>query len=286
MAQKMQKLFAMLLIGTVTLSATSLSALALDVDVALGDVTISSVTDGSGSTTVSHTAANENGPNKSWLDGHANYYNKETGSADKEITITQSNPETATSNTVNVGENVRDVTITLDDVNIEANYGESAVTIGAGASANITVSGENTLVGGTNGAGIAVSGDATLNLSGDGDGGTLTAIGNGGKDEKGTSGAGIGGTKENGTSGTINIDSLDGLTAEGYGEHAAGIGSAFNGSSGEITIKDSTIDKVAGGFVSSELKSKYGNNDPEGGAGYCAICQGFGEVVALDHATS
>ena len=44
MAKKMQKLFAMLLIGTVTLSATSLSALALDVDVALGDVTISSVT--------------------------------------------------------------------------------------------------------------------------------------------------------------------------------------------------------------------------------------------------
>ena len=61
MAKKMQKLFAMLLIGTVTLSATSLSALALDVDVALGDVTISSVTNESGSTTVSHTAANENG---------------------------------------------------------------------------------------------------------------------------------------------------------------------------------------------------------------------------------
>lgn len=251
MAKKMQKLFAMLLIGTVTLSATSLSALAVEYDISSGAV---------------HVEADENGTNKSWQDGHANYYNKETGSADKEITITQSNPETATSNTVNVGENVRDVTITLDDVNIEANGGESAVTIGAGASANITVSGENTLVGGTNGAGIAVSGDATLNLSGDGDGGTLTAIGNGGEDAKGTSGAGIGGTKENGTSGTINIDSLDGLTAEGYGEHAAGIGSAFNGSSGEITIKDSSIDKVAGGFVSSELKSKYGNNDPEGGA--------------------
>ena len=251
MAKKMQKLFAMLLIGTVTLSATSLSALAVEYDISSGAV---------------HVEADESGTNKSWQEGHDTHNSKENGSTDKEITITQINPKIATSNTVNVGENVRDVTITLDDVNIEANYGESAVTIGAGASANITVSGENTLVGGTNGAGIAVSGDATLNLSGDGDGGTLTAIGNGGKDEKGTSGAGIGGTKENGTSGTINIDSLDGLTAEGYGEHAAGIGSAFNGSSGEITIKDSTIDKVAGGFVSSELKSKYGNNDPEGGA--------------------
>ena len=247
MAKKMQKLFAMLLIGTVTLSATSLSALAVEYDISSGAV---------------HVEADESGT-KSWQDGHDS---KETGSADKEITITQSNPEAATSNTVNVGENVRDVTITLDDVNIEANYGESAVTIGAGASANITVSGENTLVGGTNGAGIAVSGDATLNLSGAGDGGTLTAIGNGRKDAKDTSGAGIGGTKENGTSGKINIDSLDGLTAEGYGEHAAGIGSAFNGSSGKITIKDSTIDKVAGGFVSSKLQSDYGNDDPEGGA--------------------
>ena len=252
MAKKMQKLFAMLLIGTVTLSATSLSALAVEYDISSGAV---------------HVEADESGTNKSWQEGHDTHNSKENGSTDKEITITQINPKIATSNTVNVGENVRDVTITLDDVNIEANYGETAVTIGAGASANITVSGENTLVGGTNGAGIAVSGDATLNLSGDGDGGTLTAIGNGGEDAKGTSGAGIGGTKENGTSGTINIDSLDGLTAEGYGEHAAGIGSAFNGSSGEITIKNSTIDKVAGGFVTSQLNDpQYGKTDPEGGA--------------------
>ena len=238
MAKKMQKLFAMLLIGTVTLSATSLSALAVEYDISSGAV---------------HVEADESGTNKSWQEGHDTHNSKENGSTDKEIIITQINPKIATSNTVNVGENVRDVTITLDDVNIKANDRESAVTIGAGASANITVSGDNTLVGGVNGAGIAVSGDATLNLSGDGDGGTLTAIGNGGKDEKGTSGAGIGGTKENGTSGTINIDSLHGLTAEGYGEHAAGIGSAFNGSSGEITIKNSTIDKVAGGFVTSQL---------------------------------
>ena len=256
MAKKMQKLFAMLLIGTVTLSATSLSALALDVDVALGDVTISSVTDESGSTTVSHTAANENGTTE-----ERTYTLRENES----VYVTQSG-EAPTGNTITVESGVQGVDLVLKNVNIKAEKGESAVTIGAGASANITVSGENTLVGGTNGAGIAVSGDATLNLSGAGDGGTLTAIGNGRKDAKDTSGAGIGGTKENGTSGKINIDSLDGLTAEGYGEHAAGIGSAFNGSSGEITIKDSTIDKVAGGFVSSELKSKYGNNDPEGGA--------------------
>ena len=256
MAKKMQKLFAMLLIGTVTLSATSLSALALDVDVALGDVTISSVTDESGSTTVSHTAANENGTTE-----ERTYTLRENES----VYVTQSG-EAPTGNTITVESGVQGVDLVLKNVNIKAEKGESAVTIGAGASANITVSGKNTLVGGTNGAGIAVSGDATLNLSGAGDGGTLTAIGNGRKDAKDTSGAGIGGTKENGTSGKINIDSLDGLTAEGYGEHAAGIGSAFNGSSREITIKDSTIDKVAGGFVSSKLQSDYGNDDPEGGA--------------------
>lgn len=257
MAKKMQKLFAMLLIGTVTLSATSLSALALDVDVALGDVTISSVTDESGSTTVSHTAAKENGTTEERTDKLGE---------NESVYVTQSG-EAPTGNTITVESGVQGVDLVLKNVNIQAEKGESAVAIGTDASANITVSGENTLVGGTNGAGIAVSGDATLNLSGDGDGGTLTAIGNGGKDEKGTSGAGIGGTKENGTSGTINIDSLHGLTAEGYGEHAAGIGSAFKGSSGAITITDSTIDEVAGGFVTSQLNDPpYGNKDPEGGA--------------------
>ena len=46
MAKKMQKLFAMLLIGTVTLSATSLSALAVDYDISSGTVYVE--TDGSG----------------------------------------------------------------------------------------------------------------------------------------------------------------------------------------------------------------------------------------------
>ena len=255
MAKKMQKLFAMLLIGTVTLSATSLSALALDVDVALGDVTISSVTDESGSTTVSHTAANENGTTEK---------RTYTLGENESVYVTQSG-EAPTGNTITVESGVQGVDLVLKNVNIKAEKGESAVAIGTDASANITVSGENTLVGGTNGAGIAVSGDATLNLSGDGDGGTLTAIGNAGQNGTG-SGAGIGGTKGNGTSGTINIDSLHGLTAEGYGIHASGIGSALDGSSGAITIKGSTIDKVTGGFEEDELQSKYGESDPEGGA--------------------
>ena len=279
MAKKMQKLFAMLLIGTVTLSATSLSALALDVDVALGDVTISSVTDESGSTTVSHTAANENGTTEERTD---------TLRENESVYVTQSG-EAPTGNTITVESGVQGVDLVLKNVNIQAEEGESAVTIGAGASANITVSGDNTLVGGVNGAGIAVSGDATLNLSGDGDGGTLTAIGNGRKDAKGTSGAGIGGTKENGTSGTINIDSLHVLTAEGYGEHAAGIGSAFKGSSGEITIKDSVIDEVAGGFVTSQLNDpQYGKTDPEGGAAIGGGGKGgtFGNITTKDSTVS
>ena len=180
MAKKMQKLFAMLLIGTVTLSATSLSALALDVDVALGDVTISSVTDESGSTTVSHTAANENGTTKERTD---------TLEENESVYVTQSG-EGPTGNTITVESGVQGVDLVLENVNIQAEEGESAVAIGTDASANITISGDNTLVGGVNGAGIAVPDTAVVTLGGEG---TLTAIGNAGQNGTG-SGAGIGGT--------------------------------------------------------------------------------------------
>ena len=83
MAKKMQKLFAMLLIGTVTLSATSLSALAVEYDISSGAV---------------HVEADESGTNKSWQEGHDTHNSKENGSTDKEITITQINPKIATSN--------------------------------------------------------------------------------------------------------------------------------------------------------------------------------------------
>ena len=253
MRKMMNKLFAVLLAGTMTVGAASTIAFAVEYDLAAGTVHV------------------EN--DKSWQDGHETFNSRETGSGDKVITITQGtdadkkgSEKEATNNTVQVGENVQGVTITLDDVNVQAGEGKSAVEIGAGSNVEIAVSGENILKGGTNGAGIAVPGGATLTLGSDEAGGTLKATGNGEQNVKGTSGAGIGGTKANGTSGTINIDGVDGLTAQGYGEQASGIGSAFQGNSGAITIKDSTVDKVTGGFEEKELQSKYGNSDPEGGA--------------------
>ena len=226
MAKKMQKLFAMLLIGTVTLSATSLSALAVEYDISSGAV---------------HVEADESGTNKSWQEGHDTHNSKENGSTDKEITITQSNSETTTSNTVNVGENVKDVTITLKDVNIQAKDGEAAVTVDHGADVTIKLDGENKLNGSETGAGLNVKGEvasttddgktvekeaASVTIKDANGTGSLTATGG----SSGVSGgAGIGGSDlEKG--GNITIESGT-VTATG-GYQAAGIGGGQLGGSG------------------------------------------------------
>ena len=229
--KKLQKLFAILLAGSMTMGIASTAALAVEYDLEQGSVYVDNDQDGEGDYSWQKTR------DEVTKDTADRTYVKEDTSNDGKIIINQGvdsksgSEKEATTNTVQVGENVQGVTITLDDVNVQAGEGESAVEIGAGSNVQIEVSGENILKGGTNGAGIAVPGkvvlddtvpdeaepgDAVLNLSSDKAGGTLTAIGNGGVDAKGTSGAGIGGTKENGTSGKINIDSLDGLTAEDY----------------------------------------------------------------------
>ena len=269
--KKLQKLFAILLAGSMTMGIASTAALAVEYDLEQGSVYVDNDQNGEGDYSWQKTR------DEVTKDTAGRTYVKKDTSNDGKIIINQGvdsksgSEKEATTNTVQVGENVQGVTITLDDVNVQAGEGESAVEIGAGSNVQIEVSGENILKGGTNGAGIAVPRTAALTLGGEG---TLTAIGNARQNGTG-SGAGIGGTESQGDSGTILIDGLKtkdeagqthGLTAEGYGEHAAGIGSAFNGSSGKITIKDSTIDKVAGGFVSSKLQSDYGNDDPEGGA--------------------
>ena len=278
--KKLQKLFAILLAGSMTMGIASTAALAVEYDLEQGSVYVDNDQDEKGDYSWQKTR------DEVTKDTADRTYVKKDTSNDGKIIINQGvdsksgSEKEATTNTVQVGENVQGVTITLDDVNVQAGEGESAVEIGAGSNVQIEVSGENILKGGTNGAGIAVPGkvvlddtvpdeaepgDAVLNLSSDKAGGTLTAIGNAGQNETG-SGAGIGGTASQGTSGIINIEGLKGLTAEGYGIHAAGIGSALNGNSGAITITNSVIDEVAGGFEENELQSKYGNSDPEGGA--------------------
>jgi hypothetical protein len=152
-----------------------------------------------------------------------------------------------------------DSTVTLKDITInDLDDNLPAVKIENGVTATILIHGAVSLTGGKNAAGIEVTEDAKLNLTGSGD---LTTIGNNGKDDSKSGGAGIGGSNGS-TVGTINIDGLGGLTALAYGVHVAGIG----GGNSDITINNTHILKVAGGYAGAKLTSKYGKSDPEAGA--------------------
>lgn len=169
-------------------------------------------------------------------------------SNDTEITITGSSTE----NTVTVGSNVTDATITLDGVDISSDK-DAAISIGAGSDVTIELDGENKLQGGT--------GHAGLELNNKGDNGKPAKDTPGGsvtiKDENGTSGsltatggnsaAGIG-SGSRGEAGDITIDGAD-VTATGGGSSSAGIGSGSYGEVGDITITDSDIDSTGGTFA-------------------------------------
>ena len=160
-------------------------------------------------------------------------------------------------------------TLVLQNVSIDAASG-SALTLAAGSEAAIVIEGNTTLTGADGGSGIYVPAGVKLDLSGD----TLTAIGNNGTND-GTGADGIGGEGE------IYIHDLKDLTAEGWGVHGFGIG----GSSASVTIKDTGISNVQGGFVQPNLvnDTSYGKNEPEGGA---AIGSSFnGAVITLENVT-
>ena len=143
-------------------------------------------------------------------------------------------------------------TLILRDLNINAESG-SALTVN-GTSIKIVVENDVELTGAAGGHGIYVPANTTLDLSGNG---SLTAIGNGGTDE-GNGGSGIGGE------GTINIHDLEELTAEGWGTSGFGIG----GATGTITITNTNISEVRGGYVQKEFVQdpSYGKGEPIGGA--------------------
>jgi|GEM_PF-6901843 len=155
-----------------------------------------------------------------------------------------------------------DVTLYLDGVTISG-LGDalSAITVEPGVKAVIVVRGDSSLTGGTGGAGIAVPAASSLDLSGTA---SLTAVGNNGADgETKTGGAGIGGAQGSGDSGTITIHDLAGLTAEGFGIRASGIGSASNSGDaasacGAVTIRNTAIARVQGGLLdSASIDSKH-----------------------------
>ena len=174
-------------------------------------------------------------------------------SRDTEITITGSSTE----NTVTVGSNVTDATITLDGVDISSDK-DAAISIGAGSDVTIELDGENKLQGG--------SGHAGLELNNKGDNGKPAKDTPGGsvtiKDENGTSGsltatggnsaAGIG-SGSRGEAGDITIDGAD-VTATGGGS-AAGIGSGSYGEAGDITISGGADVTANGGSSSAGIGS-------------------------------
>ncbi len=165
-----------------------------------------------------------------------------TGNAPLEISMA-SGVSSTTTDTI-VVQSGTTANLTLNGVNIDVNTTTNACAfdIQGTATANITLTGDNTLKSGTNKAGLQVqsttSGTATLNLSGTG---KLEANG-------GNSSTGIGGGHA-GSGGNINI--LDGNVTANGAVGGAGIGGGFSGgfgtgNGGNITISGGTV-KATGG---------------------------------------
>lgn len=148
------------------------------------------------------------------------------------------------------------IDLTIENTNIEAAEGVNAITVNADAT--ITAEGYNSVVGGKNADGIYVAENVALKITGKG---TLIAKGNGGSETQEEYAADKGGSGID-VNGTIVVDGLASLIAEGYGKHAFGIGGATQ----SITIKDSTIKYAKGGMVQPEITTNWGKKEPEAGA--------------------
>ena len=131
--------------------------------------------------------------------------------------------------------------VTLSDVTIDVSNTSdaSAFAVEADGTANITLTGTNTLTSGHDRAGLEVPDGANLTIDGSG---SLTAKG-------GACGAGIGGGSKD-AGGTINIPGGT-VTATGYSGDAsvadgAGIGGGFEGAGGTISIIGGTVNATGG----------------------------------------
>ncbi|MDO4481543.1 MAG: hypothetical protein Q4C14_02275 [Bacillota bacterium] len=257
---KLKKLFAVMLAGTLTISAATATAFAVEYDLSSGSVHVEHDSD----------------KNESY-----SYQKTESGSSDhsydKEITVKGNGTETG--NTVNVGDNVSGVTVTLDNVKIKTDDGSSAVTVGNGSNIKIELDGNNELGG--SGAGINVKGEvsetdsegnktvireAASAVIGDenNDGGSLKAVGGNGS-------AGIGGASGE-KSGNIIING--GIIEAQGGQNAAGIGGGYKGSNGSLIINSGLITAIGGqnaagiggGSSAGDSNGSYKLTDRSGGS--------------------
>lgn len=163
----------------------------------------------------------------------------------------------------------------LENVTVAASAeGVSGLALEADSNVKVTVVGSVSLTGAKNGEGIRVPGSAVIEITG---AGSLTAVGNAGKEyssatgyqtedteyeSSGASGIGYAGQAV----GKIYIHDLAGLTAEGYGVHAFGIGGNITS---DLSLENVTsVASVRGGFAQALCLAdeKYGKSEPEGGA--------------------
>lgn len=165
--------------------------------------------------------------------------------------------------------NFTTVNLTIEDLNITKSQDiSSCISVGYGATLNLTVKGDNTLkAAGWGGAGIEVMGQtkATLRITSDSTG-TLTAKGGYGEAlHSSYGGAGIGGMAritsgiEQVYVGNIIIEGGTINAAGGY--QAAGIGGTIGESGGNITITGGTVNATGGYYAAGIGGGSIGNVD-------------------------
>lgn len=200
--------------------------------------------------------------------------------------------------------NFTTVNLTIEDLNITKSQNiSSCISVGYGATLNLTVKGDNTLkAAGWGGAGIEVMGQtkATLRITSDSTG-TLTAKGGYGEALYGSyGGAGIGGMARITSDikqvyvGNIIIEGGTINAAGGY--QAAGIGGTIGESGGNITITGGTVNATGGSYAAGIGGGSSGNVDSitigggtvtaTGGKDGAAIGVGYQSADAADYVFS
>ena len=172
---------------------------------------------------------------------------------DTNTIITNSDKDTASSNTVTIDAGNDKVEVTLDNVNIKAGSGSALTSKG---DVTLTLKGDNHLTGGISDTGNygrnGIASTGSLTITG-GENGSLTAQGGSGADG-GHGGHGIY------SNGSLTISGGSTVTANGgNGGNVSGDGISSNGS---VTISGGTV-KAAGG----DSKDGYGGDGSSGGDG-------------------
>ena len=240
-----------ILIGLLLISLST-SALAEEVTLNLdgGDITIEMKAGGAYSVTIKN-------------QGTTSYNNSDTS-----FTVTQSDSNTATGNTITIkaaaGQTAK---VTLSGVNIDVStLPKAAVSTDGGGEVIIELKGKNTVKSGKGHAGVEKGNASKLTIADDGNDGSLEATGgndaagiggglmgsgsgitiSGGevKATGGQLGAGIGG----GAQGSGSDITISGGTVQATSDHAgAGIGGGWNGKSGKVTFSGKVKATVQGG---------------------------------------